>query len=163
MGGNSFSLCNYFIAKKNFWNGYFEFVEENLKKIEDVCVGNPDLAKIYFGSGYYHRDKRISMRPFVIERLFSNFIYCKKQYRCKSYPFEFEKYVSKFGSQLGGLLFRLSSLKNKGIAEGDKALICKWDEMRQVILSDSYKLAIWHLDDPATFFSSREFNNLMCN
>lgn len=161
MGQNTFSLCNYFIATKSFWFDYFKYVEEGLKKLENACLNSNVLADIYFGSGHYHRDKKISMRPFVIERLFSSFIHYNKQYRCDSYPFELNAYTSKFGSKLGNLLFKLSYLKNMGILKGDDALIDRWSEMRKVVLSDSYKIAIWHLDDPAAYYATRQFEDLM--
>jgi len=161
MGTNSFSLCNYFIATKFFWVDYFRYVDENLQNLEDECAQSNSFSEIYLGSGHYHRDKRISMRPFVIERLFSNFIYCNNKFRCESYPFELNTYVSKFVSKLGNILFKLSYLKNKGIENEDYALIERWNKMRQVVLSDPYKLTIWHLDDPAAFYTSQDFENFM--
>lgn len=70
MGLDSFAFCNYFVATPRFWDKYFKFVEGALSSLETEVAKRSEVGTIYSGSAGYGRDPSLTMRPFVIERLF---------------------------------------------------------------------------------------------
>jgi hypothetical protein len=160
MGTESFAFCNYFVATPRFWNDYFKFVDGALSSLEAEVLNRSEVGKAYSGSASYARAPNTSMRPFVIERLFSSFV-VQKSINCAAFPFTSEHYGLKFGGQLGRFLRALSRLKNSALQSQDKQKLQYWDRARQNILRNGIKVAVWHLDDPLAFFQSRECSEFM--
>ena len=159
MGKSSFAFCNYFIATPAFWDAYFSFVDHALGLLETEISNKSDVGNIYGGSAHYGRDASLSMRPFVIERLFSSFI-VSSGFKCIGYEYSLTQYQTKFGSQLGNFLFKLSALKNKGINSMDNNVLQKFHEIRCNILKGPFKTTVWQLDDPLAYFLTPEFKAL---
>ena len=159
MGNSSFSFCNYFIATPAFWDAYFSFVDHALGLLESEISNKSEVGNIYGGSAHYGRDASLSMRPFVIERLFSSFI-VNSEFKCIGYQYSLTQYQAKFGSQPGNFLFKLSALKNKGINSMDNTVLQKFHEIRCNILKGPFKTAVWQLDDPLAYFLTQEYKSL---
>lgn len=71
MDCNTFSMCNYFVGNRKFWENYTSFVNGFLKSVES----NPaDKQMMYATGANYGRDKSIPYFTFVVERLFSIFL-----------------------------------------------------------------------------------------
>jgi hypothetical protein len=161
MDKSTFAFCNYFIAKPHFWNQYFSFVDQVLNALDQEVTKGSELGAIYAGTGSYHRDQNITMKPFVVERLFSTFI---QNYPVKVAPFVYEKsdYVKKFGNNFGSFLFQVSALKNIALKLQQNNLLAAYDQIRFFIYSNpSYMATISSLDDTPDFFISREYTQLM--
>jgi hypothetical protein len=70
------AYCNYWLGNEFFWCRYIEFIEiartwimQNNKKYDNVYFNN--------------KDYNIHLYPFIIERLWSEFIYDNKDIKCK--------------------------------------------------------------------------------
>jgi hypothetical protein len=161
MGSDCFAFCNYFIANDRFWKSYFEFVEEVLSSLDAEATKNSEVGLIYAGSASYARDSEATMRPFIIERLFSSFIANSPSLNCVNFEYKVPHYRDKFGEQLGGFLHKLSAHKNVALNEGDPTALRLWNSVRLNILQSPAKIAILHLDDPSPFFLSPEYVDFM--
>jgi len=161
MDRNTFAFCNYFIAKPPFWSAYFAFVDRALQLLDQEVANNTDVGSIYAGTGSYHRDANVTMKPFIIERLFSTFVQ-HNQFKAISLGYGKIFYESKFGVKFGEFLFQLSALKNAGLQLKEESLLAAYDQIRFFIYSNpSYMTSISLLDDPPDFFLSKEYAELM--
>lgn len=161
MGISHFAFCNYFIANDRFWRRYFEFVDEALSSLEVEAMKKTEVGMIYAGSANYVRDAEVTMRPFIIERLFSGFIASTPALNCVNFQYKAAHYQSKFGGQLGGFLHQLSAYKNAALDAMDSVKLHSWNNVRLNILRSPLKMSVWHLDDPAPFFLSAEYTDFM--
>lgn len=161
MDKGTFAFCNYFIAKPVFWNQYFIFVDKVLSALDQEAAKGSEVGQIYAGTGSYHRDQSITMKPFVIERLFSTFI---QNHAFKVAPFIYEKpyYEKKFGANFGAFLHQVSALKHIGLTLQQENLLAAYDQIRFFIYSNpTYMATISSLDDTPDFFLSSEYAQLM--
>ena len=161
MDKSTFAFCNYFVAKPQFWAQYFAFVDKALSALEQEAVKGSDVGAVYAGTGSYHRDQNITMKPFVIERLFSTFI---QNHVFKVAPFIYEKgyYQKKFGTNFGAFLHQLSALKNVALKLQQDNLLAAYDQIRFFIYSNpTYMATTSSLDDTPDFFLSSEYAQLM--
>ncbi len=161
MGTGHFAFCNYFVANDKFWRNYFKFVEEALSSLEAEAIKKSDIGLIYAGSASYARDSEATMRPFIIERLFSSFIASSPSVACVNFEYEIAHYQRKFGGQLGEFLHRLSARKNAALNSADPEMFDSWNSVRTSVLRSAAKINIWHLDDPSPFFLSSEYADFM--
>ncbi len=161
MGSSCFAFCNYFAANDKFWRRYFEFVEEALTGLDAEAAKSSEVGLVYAGSANYARDSEATMRPFIIERLFSSFIASSPSLSCVNFGYTRTHYRDKFGEQLGEFLHKLSIHKNAAIQARDPASFNSWNDIRLGILQSSAKISVWHLDDPSPFFLSSEYTNFM--
>lgn len=161
MGESHFAFCNYFIANDRFWRRYFGFVEEALSNLDTEAIKKSDVGMIYAGSANYARDSEVTMRPFIIERLFSSFIASASSLNCVNFQYKATHYRRKFGEQLGGFLNKLSAYKNAALDARDSVKLHSWNNVRLSILRSPVKMSVWHLDDPAPFFLSPEYTDFM--
>jgi hypothetical protein len=154
MDRNTFAFCNYFVAKPAFWRDYFSFVDNALKHLDQEASNGTEVGKIYSGSGSYHRDSNITMRPFVVERLFSTFIQTHK-FKVASYVYDEQHYIKKFGSKFGGFLFQLSKLKNDALTQSDKNLLSMYEQITSFMYANNaYMICVFNLDDPPEFLEA---------
>ena len=161
MNRDTFAFCNYFIAKPIFWNDYFSFVDQALHLLDQELTKNTDVGMAYAGTGSYHRDTNITMKPFIIERLFSTFIQ-NSRLKVASFPYSKNFYEAKFGVKFGEFLFQLSALKNTGLQLQQENLLAAYDQIRFFIYSNpTYMASLSLLDDPPDFFLSKEYAELM--
>lgn len=161
MDRNTFAFCNYFVAKPHFWLLYFSFVDHALNGLEQEAANGTEVGNVYTGSGSYSRDLDITMKPFVVERLFSTFIqHCPV--KVTSFAFSKSHYEEKFGSKLGAFLFQVSALKNKAIGLRDRDLLATYDQIRDAVYCNPVISAmVFSLDDTPDFFTSQEYSRLM--
>lgn len=144
-----FVFCNYFIAKPNFWHKYFHFIDQILEDLDNEKMKGTEIGKIWEGVAHYQRDPNVTMRPFVIERLFSSFLLINKnKLKFINYSYPYDKYIEKFGLKNGSLVYKLSSLKNRAIKNNDSNLLNKWNEMRVKLFKLKYHSPIVLIDDP---------------
>jgi hypothetical protein len=161
MDKNTFAFCNYFIAKPSFWKSYFTFVDKVIVLLDQEVAQGSEVGAIYTGTGSYHRDGNITMKPFVIERLFSTFIQ-HHQFKIASFNYEKNFYEVKFGGKFGEFLFQLSALKNTALLLKQENLLMAYDQIRFFIYSNpTYTVSVSLLDDPPDFFLTKEFAELM--
>lgn len=161
MDRNTFAFCNYFIAKPDFWSAYFSFVDRALLLLDQEVTQNTEVGTAYAGTGSYHRDANVTMRPFIIERLFSTFIQ-NSQFKVASFSHSKHFYECKFGIKFGEFLFQLSALKNTALLLQQENLLAAYDQIRFFIYSNpTYMASLSLLDDPPDFFLSKEYAELM--
>ncbi len=161
MDKNTFAFCNYFVAKPSFWNSYFAFVDKVIVLLDQEVAKGSEVGAIYAGTGSYHRDGNITMKPFVIERLFSTFIQ-HHQFKIASFNYGKNFYEVKFGGKFGEFLFQLSALKNTALQLKEENLLRAYDQIRFFIYSNpTYMASISLLDDPPDFFLTKEYAELM--
>lgn len=152
-GKNTFSFCNYFIATPRFWKKYFKFVDSITYLLNKQTREGTRVGSIWSGSAHYSRDLDVTMKPFVIERLFSTLLKIQNDMTICDYKHSKVNYIHKFGTQLGAILFELSELKNKGIVENNEELIKRWHLIRSKIHKSNIRSPIVTLDDPPLFLS----------
>lgn len=161
MDKNAFAFCNYFIAKPRFWTEYFSFVDKALSTLDQEVLKGSEVGAVYAGTGSYHRDQNITMKPFVIERLFSTFIQ-NHLFKVAAFIYDKSFYEKKFGSNFGAFLHQVSALKNLALTLQQANLLAAYDQIRFFIYSNStYMATISALDDAPDFFLSNEYARLM--
>lgn len=161
MDKNTFAFCNYFVAKPSFWNSYFAFVDKVITLLDQEVAKGSEVGVIFAGTGSYHRDGNITMKPFVIERLFSTFIQ-HHQFKVASFSYGKNFYEVKFGGKFGEFLFQLSALKNTALQLKEENLLRAYDQIRFFIYSNpTYMASLSLLDDPPDFFLTKEYTELM--
>lgn len=161
MDKNTFAFCNYFVAKPSFWSSYFSFVDKTIALLDQEVAKGSEVGAIYSGTGSYHRDGNITMKPFVIERLFSTFIQYH-EFKVSSFNYGKNFYEVKFGGKFGEFLFQLSALKNTALQLKQENLLAAYDQIRFFIYSNpTYMASLSLLDDPPDFFLTKEYAELM--
>lgn len=148
MGTNTFAFNNYFIGNNNFWDKYFKYIDLIMDDFHQEEKFGSETGLIFSKSGNYHKNKSMSMRPFVIERLFSSFIEkYKHELKLSSYKYENHHYIFKCGENYGNSLYKLSALKNENISNIKS--LNKWNEIRKIIIMNkAIFYGLLHLDDP---------------
>lgn len=159
-GNQYFSFCNYFVVSPSVWEKYFIFVDRILKLINNEESENTDVWLSWVSSENYKRDMNITMRPFVIERLFSIFLRTLKTEKFCHYEYIKSDYIFKFGNKIGTLLYNMSHLKNVASANKDQNLIKIWNNQRNKIYKSDIMSTVYHLDDPSNYLKSNDINHL---
>jgi hypothetical protein len=147
MSNKTFAFCNYFIATPKFWDQYFCYIEKALNILEQESQLRSDVGLAYASSANYNRNPSLSLRPFVIERLFSSFLH-NTSLKHATYNHNIDHYHKKFGTLLGNHLFNLSNSKNQAINQKQPGQIQNYLAQRKKLLGSTYKCVIWQLDDP---------------
>jgi len=161
MDKSIFAFCNYFIATPQFWTKYFSFVDGILDSLDREVLNRTEIGLIFSGSGSYHRDLNVSMRPFVIERLFSTFIQLNN-IQVAAFKYQKIHYEKKFGEKNGSFLFQISALKNLGLKMDLENLISAYNHIRFFLYTNGpFMISISVLDDPPDFYLSEEYFHLM--
>lgn len=89
-----FATCNYFVGNSIFWKKWLNYVDTIL----NVCFFDDELYNYLYRDTVVHNQQRITNFSFVIERLFSNFLYQEKELKIKKFPVEHESYRKRFSS-----------------------------------------------------------------
>lgn len=148
MGRATFAFCNYFIGNRNFWDKYFEFSDSILKNLENEVLKKSAIGATYSGTGSYSKDRTITMRPFVIERIFSTFLFSAHNLNVQSFEYDHSHYILKFGKRLGDILHALSLQKNQFLGgNNNKQMQIDWDKARKKLLSSHARTIALHADD----------------
>jgi len=137
----SFIMCSYIIAKKKFWDVYFQEVDAILSKAISLAEESAEFQEAYFGdSNYKLKPNRFDYRPFVIERM-PQIMLNMNNYKIKYIESTKETFALKFG-QNAKLVYTMHKLKQH--AHESPAFRSKWDEIRRPFLQNgglSYKMA----------------------
>ncbi len=146
MSSEIFAFCNFFVARENFWCRYFDYVDNVLIDLErDARLGGLAGA-LSEGPSHYAKNPSFTMRPFIVERLFSSFI-PQSGLTVRSIKLDREVYKAKFGALLGNTLHQLSNMKNQCRSQAD-ATRPRWEELSRHIIAGPGFFALMHLDDP---------------
>ncbi|MEN9316471.1 MAG: hypothetical protein RIS35_2864 [Pseudomonadota bacterium] len=159
-GVDSFSFCNYFVGNERFWRTYFEFIDSVTRMLDDEAARSTETGLIWLGDADYLPDRSATMRPFVIERLFSSFVRTHRALRFCPFRHSYRVYERKFGPRFGRTLHALSVLKNRSLQERDLAGLQRWNAMRRQILASPLHAAMAVLDDPPNLLLRREFREM---
>lgn len=141
-----FAFCNYFVGNNLFWSNYIKFVDDIVNAIEKKCKKDPELNEVWSGSAKYKKDYTATMKPFVIERLFSLFIASNTSLKVISYQYKQEQYTDKFGKHLGDTLYELHKLKKMNTSNTSNELNI-WKNLRQKLVQSGLLSAVYNLDD----------------
>ena len=159
-GKQTFSFCNYFIATPKFWKYYFKFVDAVAFFLNKEAKEGTPAGLVWSGTAHYARDPLVTMRPFVIERLFSTLLMAGGSVRFCSYPYDRQNYQEKFGLQLGSILADLSDLKNRALNENDAKEMDRWASIRAKLFKSPARGPIVTLDDPPNIFLDADLSSL---
>jgi hypothetical protein len=155
MDSTKFAFCNYFLGTTKFWDAYFKFIDDALELLEAQEEIKSDIGLIFKNSASYAKDTTVTMKPFIIERLFSSFLSVSDM-KTVNLPLPQNIYLKKFGVQMGEFLFKLSSLKNLALGNSSLDLLEKYQSIRSNILNSQHKISLWQLDDPCDYFLTAE-------
>lgn len=147
MGRDVFSFCNFFIARKSFWKKYFTYVDGVLALLADQANSGSPCGRAYAGPGFYAKNPKLSMKPFIIERLFSSFL-SRGDTSFSRIELDHDIYKYKFGTLLGNTLRTLSDQKNIERNSSEDRSCYRWGQAREMILSGRSLITLMHLDDP---------------
>jgi hypothetical protein len=151
VGTSGFSFCNYFVGNGSFWAKYFTFVDQILGYLEGQANAGSDVGIIYKGTASYRKNLDMSMRPFIIERLFSSFICQHKELKFSDYKFTSQDYFKKLGFIPGNFCKKMSDMKNIGLLNQDRTQLESWQHQRIKLLNNGENLTtLFHMDDPST-------------
>ncbi len=151
MNYNIFAFCNYFIGNNVFWNKYFTYVDKVLENLEHEFINQSEVGKIYNSSANYHKNLGMTLKPFVVERLFSSFLLhsSSQNLTIKTIKTTEKHFHNKCGVNYGSLLYKLSELKLQKTSTIDNLKI--WNDIRIKIISNkAIFFGLLHLDDPDT-------------
>jgi hypothetical protein len=151
MSAEIFAFCNFFIARERFWRRYFDYVDGVLADLEfDARMGGA-AGILAAGPSHYVKNPALSMKPFIVERLFSSFLpQSNLDVRCVR--LDLSVYKAKFGALLGNTLYRLSCLKNRSEAPSCATRV-RWGNLARQITSGPSLMTIMHLDDPDIYIA----------
>jgi len=155
----TFAFCNYFVARRRFWDAYFGFIEQAIGLLEEEAARGTEVGLIYSGSGQYERDAGAAMRVFIIERLFSAFLLQQEDFTVSAWTPEAADYDRKFGMRMGQLLWNLSRVKRRAVEADDLSIYKAWDRQRSALLADWHIHIVWNLDDPFAMPLTREYRD----
>lgn len=158
-GKNYFAFCNYFIATPFIWAKYFNFCERILNSLNEQEMYNSDVWMAWMSLGHYKRAPNTTMRPFVIERLFSIFLKTLNENTYCWYEYKRDCYEKKFGTRIGSHLYNLSLLKNISIKLNKPNLIKLWNIERSKLFNSEIMSLINQLDDPSPVLTNSHINN----
>jgi hypothetical protein len=119
--------CSYFIARKEFWEDYIDFLSRIVVAIDALPE---DVKKIYNGSANYARDNTLNMFPFLVERLFSTFLVLRhSKYKIYAKPYDYSVYESQVG-EFTRVLHSLNLLKNQVVEQDSEITFDSWNAIR---------------------------------
>lgn len=89
-------FCSYFVATKDIWRKYLEFLSRILAAADTLP---PALRACYDGSAQYTRDPSLGMLPFIVERMFSTYLILHQhQLHAYSDPYDYTLYHTDMGT-----------------------------------------------------------------
>jgi hypothetical protein len=152
MGSTNFAFCNYFIAKPIFWEKYFHFIDSEINSLYIYAQEDEQLRESLENSANYSRDAKLSINPFVIERLFSLFVKINNdKMNIVNYPYDENKYIKKFGIKLGVYLWRLRILKDVYLKTNNDKYYIHWQKLRNEGFKNGLIGIVLRIDDPEVY------------
>lgn len=144
-----FALNNYFVGNQKFWSEYFSFVRSIIQDLEAESKSNSSFEEILRGSANYSRNKALTMRPFILERLATEFYYYAiyRGLKINFFKPHNEHYNNKFGKFYGPAIAKLSNMKFEGSTTENSKILLEWDFTRKEI-AKIHGNTLFQLDDP---------------
>jgi len=137
MFDQSTCYCSYFVATKDFWNDYLEFLAKVSYQLENLPE---EEKKIYEGSANYARDKSLNLFPFIIERMFSTFLVLNREkYKVHAKQYDYGVYQGSVG-QFIHVLAALNNLKSLTLKHDSHEIFKQWHAIRTFILRSQPQL-----------------------
>ena len=122
--------CNYFVAKKEFWKEYLEF----LKRVREELDNLPeDLATIYHGSANYSRDSNLNMFPFIVERMLSTFLLLNPKFKVYARPYDYTLYEGSL-KNFTDVMISLNNLKKLAMKHDSSEIFEQWNSLRDFFI-----------------------------
>lgn len=129
--------CSYFVARKEFWEDYIDFLSRIIVAIDSL---SDDVKEIYNSSANYARDNNLNMFPFLIERLFSTFLVLRNEkYKVYAKPYDYSVYDSQVG-EFTKVLHSLNVLKNHVVEQDSEILFNSWNAIRMYFVRTQSQL-----------------------
>lgn len=129
--------CSYFVATKEFWKDYLEF----LAKVKD-CLENlsEEEKKIYESSANYARDKNLNLFPFIIERMFSTYLILNRdKIKVHAKPYDYNVYSGQLG-EFVQVISALNNLKKLTLKHDSEEIFYQWNAIRMFLLKTQSNL-----------------------
>lgn len=124
----TFVMCSYIIAKKSFWDKYFDIVNKIIEKAESLGSVDPDFYEAYFSHANYKvRANNYDYRPFVIERI-PQIIFSTNDFKIKYIESPKEVFARKFGHRAKAI-YSLYELRKKSETSHEAYEI--WEKIRR--------------------------------
>lgn len=95
-----FSTCSFFIGNGIFWSDYLKFVDNCI----EISKNDPELNDYMFVRRFQYNGLSIPFFSFIVERLFSLYLYIKKDIKSLKFPQEHKCYKELFGGNYERLL-----------------------------------------------------------
>jgi len=129
--------CSYFVARKNFWEDYIDFLSKIISAIDNL---SENTKKIYNDSANYSRDNTLNMFPFLIERLFSTFLIIKDgKYKIYFKPYDYSVYKDQVGD-FTSVLDALNKMKTTIVKNDSSELFEQWNSIRMHFVKNNSDL-----------------------
>lgn len=122
MNTNNMFYCCYFIANKNFWDGYFEIFDkyfDALKKIDSKII------ELHNKTADYKKDSNLNYFPFIHERLIACYTSMKN--------LKVHATHNLHGINRSKLYIDHNNLKKESILEKNKTKLKKWIDERMFL------------------------------
>lgn len=125
--------CSYFVAKKDFWLRYIDFIRDIKSALESL---DEEHKLLYQSSANYARDKNLNLFPFIVERLFSTFLLMDK-FNVYSHNHDFYLYKNQI-EDFSVVLNSIYQLKKLG--QHDERILPHWNNIRTFFLTTQPQL-----------------------
>lgn len=124
----TFVMCSYIIAKKSFWDKYFEIVSQIIESAESMSAHDLEFSEAYFGHANYRvRVNNYDYRPFVIERI-PQIIFATNNFKIKYVESTKEVFARKFGYRAKAI-YSLYELKKQ--SDDSNEAYAMWEKIRK--------------------------------
>lgn len=122
--------CSYFVARKEFWDDYIQFLRNIIDAIDKLPN---DVKSVYESSANYSRDSTLNMFPFLVERLFSTFLVLNYgKYNVYHKPYDYNVYRNQVGDFVD-VLAALNDIKTE-------ANFNQWNAIRMFFAKNNSEL-----------------------
>lgn len=129
MASNATCYCSYFVAKKEFWKDYLDFLAKVRLELDNLPE---DLYNVYAGSANYKRDRQLNLFPFLVERMFSTFLLLRS-YKVHAMQYDYSVYKSQLG-EVTNVIQALNNLKTLTLKHNSREIFDQWNALRTFIL-----------------------------
>lgn len=124
MDANTFSMCNYFVGNRKFWDKYIDFVKRFLWQLN-----TNDYNMVYNVGANYGPNKTLPYYTFAVERLFSIFLHLHgSEIKVANYRYDRAALLLKTGLPeiIIDELIALSDIKNIALSGRQPHMLQHW-------------------------------------
>lgn len=135
MNENTCCYCSYFVATKQFWAGYIQFLDKVKYHLDNSL--SDELNAMYKSKTRYSRDNSLTLFPFIVERLFSTYLLMNySSLKIYHKPYDYSVYKKSCGEAYK-LFESMNGIKNIAMRLRNKELYDEWNKMRVVLVQSS--------------------------